>query len=82
MKFKSKDEKQRFLNKLLNEGKEAAIAEYMAGQLIPILKGQNIELFGETLTPDEVKQRYPGVLIAQCNDTETINHIKALKDEV
>lgn len=78
MKFESKEEKQRFLKALLNKGFEAAKAETLNGKVIPVLKGTKIELLGELLTSDEIKEKYPGTLVVECNDQETINLIKEL----
>jgi hypothetical protein len=82
MNFKSIEEKRQFLNTAINKGIEAAKREYIKQHypLVVICKteGPYAEMFGQKITAEQIKQKYPGILVVVVEDTRTKEEIENL----
>jgi len=72
MRFKNESEKRKFVETMLNKGIDEAKKKYLNQMegIIIVETGKTVELFGETLTAAEVKQRYPQAVVIELTAEE------------
>lgn len=72
MKFKDEKEKRQFAENMLSKGIEAAKQDHLKATqgILIVEKGKTLELFGETLTANEIQKKYPEALVIELTKKE------------
>ena len=58
-------EKIRFVETAFKKGREAAKADAIKGKTLTIVEGAEIDVFGEKLSAEQVREQYPEALVIE-----------------